>query len=154
MNAVMWPATWGYYLSQLVTGAVPTPDVMLPAAARPLQGPRARARAFPDRCASGASPTACCRCAGARGWKPLEGRALDAPLASLLARLRVTWENSVANVPRLPGAADPEAALVSVLGMSPTSTSYVARNVIGPEYNLSYWKFARQDHRRRVGGRR
>ena len=78
------------------------------------------------------------------GWKPLEGRALDAPLASMLARLRTTWENSVPNVPRLPGAADPEAALVGLLGMSPSSTSYVARNMIGPEYNLSYWKFARQ----------
>ena len=51
----------------------------------------------------------------------------------------------MANVPRLPGATDSDAALVSLLGMSPSSTSYVARNVIGPEYNLSYWKFVRQN---------
>ena len=32
MNTVLWPATWGYYLEQIVTGAIPNPDVILPAA--------------------------------------------------------------------------------------------------------------------------
>lgn len=74
-------------------------------------------------------------------WQPLEGRALDVPLAGLLGKLRATWRASLASVPRLTGASDPEAALASLLGMSPSSISYVARSVIGPEYNQFYWRF-------------
>ena len=28
----MWPGTWGYYLAHLVTGSVPNPEVLIPAA--------------------------------------------------------------------------------------------------------------------------
>jgi hypothetical protein len=143
MNAVMWPATWGYYLSQLVAGAVPSPEVMLPAARDHFKD-HVRARGHFPALRIGRQPYGVLPVCWSAGWKPLEGRALDAPMASLLARLRITWENSVASLPRLPGAPDPEAALVSLLGMSPSSTSYVTRNLIGPEYNLSYWKFARR----------
>jgi hypothetical protein len=143
MNAVMWPATWGYYLTQLVTGSVPSPDVLVPAVRDHFKD-HVRARGHFPALRIGRQPYGLLPVCWSAGWKPLEGRALDAPLGSMLARLRTTWENSVANVPRLPSASDPEAALVSLLGMSPSSTSYVARNMIGPEYNLSYWKFARQ----------
>jgi hypothetical protein len=143
MNAVMWPATWGYYLTQLVAGAVPSPDVLVPAA-RDHFKEHVRARGHFPALRIGRQPYGLLPVCWSAGWKPLEGRALDAPLGSMLARLRNTWENSVPNIPRLPGASDPEAALVGVLGMSPSSTGYVARNMIGPEYNLSYWKFARQ----------
>jgi len=144
MNAVMWPASWGYYLSQLVTGAVPTPDTIIPAAADHFKD-HVRARGHFPILRIGRQPYGVLPVCWSAQWKPLEGRALDAPLASLLTRLRTTWENSLVNVPRLPGAMDPEAALAGILGMSPTSTAYVARNVIGPEYNLSYWKFIRQN---------
>ena len=143
MNAVMWPATWGYYLTQLVTGSVPSPDVLVPAARDHFKD-HVRARGHFPALRIGRQPYGVLPVCWSAGWKSLEGRALDPQLASMLARLRPTWESSVPNVPRLPGAADPEAALVGLLGMSPTSTSYVARNMIGPEYNLSYWKFARQ----------
>jgi hypothetical protein len=144
MNAAMWPATWGYYLRQLVTGAVPTPDTIIPAAADHFKD-HVRARGHFPILRIGRQPYGVLPVCWSARWKSLEGRALDAPLASLLARLRTTWENSDANVPRLPGATDSEAALAGILGMSPTSVSYVARNVIGPEYNLSYWKFVRQN---------
>jgi hypothetical protein len=142
MNAVLWPATWGYYLTQMVNGAVP--DVLVPAGRDHFKD-HVRARGHFPTLRIGRQPYGVLPVCWSARWKSLEGRPLDAPLASLLARLRTTWQNSVANVPRLPGAADPEAALVSLLGMSPSSTSYVARNVIGPEYNLAYWKFVRQN---------
>lgn len=144
INTVLWPATWGYYLDQIVTGAVPNLDVILPAARDHFMA-HVRARGHFPILRVGRQPYGLLPVCWSARWKPLEGRPLDAPLAGLLARLRATWESAVANVPRLPGAADPEAALVSLLGMSPSSTSYVARNVIGPEYNLSYWRFVQQD---------
>jgi hypothetical protein len=144
IHTVLWPATWGYYLDQIVTGAVPNPDVLLPAA-RDHFIEHVRARGHFPILRVGRQPYGILPVCWSARWTPLEGGALEAPLAGLLARLRTTWESSVANVPRLPGATDPEAALVSLLGMSPSSTSYVARGVIGPEYNLSYWRFVRQD---------
>jgi hypothetical protein len=144
IGTVLWPATWGYYLDQIVTGAVPNPDVLLPAA-RDHFIAHVRARGHFPIVRIGRQPYGILPVCWSARWKPLEGGVLAAPLAGLLARLRTTWQSSVANVPRLPGAADAEAALVSLLGMSPSSTSYVARSVIGPEYNLSYWRFVRQD---------
>jgi hypothetical protein len=144
MNAVMWPATWGYYLDQLVAGSVPSPEVIVPAAREHFKD-HVRARGHFPVLRIGRQPYGVLPICWSAGWKPLEGRALDAPLAGMLARLRAIWENSLTNVPRLPGAADAERELASLLGMSPSSTSYVARNVIGPEYNLSYWKFERKN---------
>ena len=60
-------------------------------------------------------------------------------------KMRATWENSLPNVSRIPGSADPEASLVSMLGMTPTSDSFVARYVVGPEYNFAYWNFVQKD---------
>jgi hypothetical protein len=144
MNSVMWPATWGYYLEQIVAGAVPTPETLLPLA-RDHFTSHVRARGHFPILRIGVQPYGVLPILWSAQWKSLEGRALDIPLMNLLARMRNTWENSVANVPQLHGASDPEAALVSLLGMTPSSQSYVARSVIGPEYNLSYWRFIQQD---------
>ena len=144
MNAVLWPATWGYYLEQIVTGAIPNPDIMLPAA-RDHFTTHVRARGHFPTLRIGRQPYGILPVCWSAQWKSLEGRPLDGPLMSLLSRMRATWENSVPNVPRIPGAQDPEAALVSLLGMTPSSRSYATRSVIGPEYNLAYWSFVQQD---------
>jgi hypothetical protein len=142
INTVMWPATWGYFLEQIVTGAITS--TMLPLAHDHFVS-HVRARGHFPVLRVGKQPYGILPVVCAAQWTPLEGGALEAPLMSLLARMRPTWEGSVANVPQLHGAADPEAALVSLLGMAPSSTSWTARNLIGPEYNLTYWRFLQQD---------
>ena len=144
INTVMWPATWGYFLEQIVTGAIASPDTMLPLAHDHFVS-HVRARGHFPVLRVGKQPYGILPVVCAAQWTPLEGGALEAPLMSLLAKMRPTWEGSVASVPQLPGAADPEAALVSLLGMAPSSTSWTARNLIGPEYNLTYWRFLQQD---------
>ena len=144
MNTVMWPATWGYYLSQIVNGTVPNPDVMLPAA-RDHFAAAVRARGHFPTLRIGRQPYGLLPVCWSANWKSLEGRPLDGPLAGLLAKMRVTWDNSIPNVPRVPASADPEASLTSLLGMTASSNSFVARNVVGPEYNFSYWDFVQHD---------
>ena len=61
----------------------------------------------------------------------VEDRTLDAPLAALLTRLRTAWVNSLPNVPRIPGSADPEASLAAMLGMTATTKTFAARPVFG-----------------------
>ena len=84
INAVLWPATWGYYLSQLVTGAIPTPDV-LPAALDHFKD-HVRARGHFPTLRIGRQPYGVLPVFWSAQWKSLEGRPLDAPLMSLLAR--------------------------------------------------------------------
>jgi hypothetical protein len=144
INTVLWPATWGYYLSQMVNGSVPSAEVMLPAA-RSHFADSVRARGNYATLRVGRQPYGVLPVCWSAQWKPLDDNPLSSPLARLLARLRTTWENSIANVARIPGSADPESSLVSILGTTATSNSFVARNVIGPEYNFSYWNFIRKD---------
>jgi hypothetical protein len=144
INTVMWPTTWGYFLEQVVAGAVPSPDTLLPLA-RDHYASHVRARGHFPILRIGRQPYGVLPVCWSSQWKPLDGGPLEAPLMSLLAKMRPTWEGSVANVPQLHGAADPEASLVSLLAMAPSSTSWTARNLIGPEYNLTYWRFVQQD---------
>jgi hypothetical protein len=144
MNTVLWPATWGYYLEQIVGGAIADPDTLLPLA-RDHFASHVRARGHFPILRIGRQPYGVLPVMWSAQWKDLENRALDAPLMNLLAQARPNWENSIPNVPQIPGAADPQAALVSLLGMQPCSASYMARAVIGPEYNLTYWRFLQQD---------
>jgi hypothetical protein len=144
INTVMWPATWGYFLEQVVNGAVPSPDTLLPLA-RDHYASHVRARGHFPILRIGRQPYGVLPVSWSSQWKPLQGSALEAPLMGLLTKMRPTWESSVANVPQLHGVADPEASLVSLLGMAPSSTSWTARNLMGPEYNLTYWRFVQQD---------
>ena len=95
MNTVLWPATWGYYLDQIVTGAVPDPGTILPAA-RDHFNDHVRARGHFPILRIGRQPYGVLPVCGARTGSRWKAAPLDAPLASLLARLRTTWENSVA----------------------------------------------------------
>lgn len=143
-NTVMWPATWGYYLTQIVNGVVPDPAAIVPAA-RDHFAAAVRARGHFPILRIGRQPYGLLPVCWSATWRPLEGRVLDGPLASLLTKLRATWQSSIASVPRIPGAVDPEAALAGMLGMTASSSSFVARNLIGPEYNFAYWNFIQND---------
>lgn len=144
MNTVLWPATWGYYLNQIVAGAIPTPETIVPMA-RDHFGASVRARGHYPAVRIGHQPYGILPVSWSAAWKPLEGRALDAPLAAVLTNLRATWSAATSRVPRVPGAVDPEAALVSLLGMTASSSNYGLRRVVGPEYNVTFWKFAQPE---------
>jgi hypothetical protein len=140
INNVLWPATWGYFLEQIITGVVPSPGTMLPLA-RDHFNNYVRARGHYPILRIGSQPYGVLPVMFSGSWKPLEGGALDAPLMNLLSQMRPTWEASTNNVPQIYGAPDADAALVSLLGMTPASENYATRSVTGPEYNLSYWRY-------------
>ena len=146
MNATLWPATWGYYLEQLVTGAVPNPDTTVPAV-RDHYAAHVRARGHYPALLVGRQPYGVLPVCWSAKWTALQSDPVQSQLAPLLAKARAVWEQSVPNVPRLSGASDVEAALVSVLGMTPSSVSYAARSTIGPEYAFTYFNFAKSDLR-------
>ncbi len=144
MNATLWPATWGYYLQQLVTGSVPNPDSTLPAV-RDHFSTHVRARGHYPVLMAGRQPYGVLPVCSNAQWTALQSDPVQTQLPPLLTKLRATWEQSVANVPRLTGASDVEAALVAVLGMTPSSVSYAARGMVGPEYAFTFFNFAKND---------
>jgi hypothetical protein len=140
MNTVLWPATWEYYLTNLVNGAVPDPANTI-AAARAFFISWVRARGPWPTLRIGRQPYGMVPVVWSGGYQPRAGDTLSAPLLALLEKLRPTWRNASTTVPRVGIGSDPDATLAGILGMSARSETYVGRSVMGPLYNEYYWKF-------------
>src|SRR5581483_6502089 len=140
INTMLWPATWEYYLTNLVNGALPDPANMLPAA-RAFFVAWVRARGPWPTLRIGRQPYGVLPVVWSGGYQPRAGDTFSAPLLALLEKLRPTWRGASATVPRVGLGTDPDATLAGILGMSPRSETYVGRTVMGPLYSEYYWKF-------------
>ena len=140
MNTVLWPATWEYYLENLVTGAVPNPTATIPAAYSFFLN-WVRARGPWPTLRVGLQPYGVVPVIWSAGYQPLKGDTLTTPLLSLLNGLRPIWRTAATSVPRVGLGVDPDATLTAILGMSPRSETYVGRSVLGPQFNEYYWRF-------------
>ena len=131
MQTALWPATWGYYLSQFTT---------LDDAARSWIRDHARrhlrpAGALPAlRC--GRQPYGVLAVTSLAGWSATgDDAAPSARLASLLATLRdQVWRPATAGAARVGRSDDPGADVVDVLRGGPTSAGYHVRRALGPHY--------------------
>ena len=150
MNTVLWPATWGYYLNRIVGGAVPTPETIVPQA-RDHFGAAVRARGHYPTLRVGHQPYGILPVSWSAAWKPLEGRAIDAPLTALLTNMRATWSAATGRVPRMP-AQRIRSCIVEPARDDRSSTNYGLRRVVGPEYNVSFWKFVQPELKTDVVG--
>ena len=140
MNTMLWPATWQYYLTNLVNGALPDPADMIPAA-RAFFLSWVRARGPWPTFRIGRQPYGVLPVVWSGGYQPRAGDAFSAPLLTLLEKLRPAWRGASTTVPRVGLGSDPDATLAGILGMSPRSETYVGRSVMGPQYSEYYWKF-------------
>jgi hypothetical protein len=156
MNAALWPATWGYFLEQMmaetfaerdiergrqhfvgfVRGQGPLPTLRTgrqPYGILPVTSLDAY-RVLPPR----------------RGGGPFTSRAfveaaevsqLDGALAAFLRRARDRWRASLADVPRLGRTGDVDQDLAEVLGQDGISSRYAAQPLLGGDYFLNLWSF-------------
>lgn len=133
LHTALWPATWGYYLDQMM-------DTLSPEA---VAGTRrsfidhVRARGPLPALRVGRQPYGLLPVTPLDRWAPQDGEAHDAELVDLLRGLRERWRGAVAHVPRAagdPGDEPAHARLVHVLGMTPTSQGYAARPVLDLEH--------------------
>jgi hypothetical protein len=144
MNTVLWPATLGYYLENMVTGAVPDADSVIPAA-RSHFAAWVRARGPWPTLRIGRQPHGVVPVVSSRSYQAIEGGALLPKLFALLQTLRTFWQSSVGHVDRVAPGSDPDATLAAILAMSPSSTSYAGRTLLGPQFNDYYWRFLGQN---------
>ncbi|HSY84877.1 MAG TPA: hypothetical protein VK807_24140, partial [Gemmatimonadaceae bacterium] len=140
MNTMLWPATWEYYLENLVTGAVPNPTTTIPAAYTFFLN-WVRARGPWPTLRVGLQPYGVLPVTLSAAYQPVKGDTLTAPLLALLNTLRPIWRTAASSIPRVGVGSDPDAILTAILGMSPRSESYVGRSVMGPQFNEYYWRF-------------
>jgi hypothetical protein len=143
MNAVMWPATWGYFLSQMITGAIPGGDFN-------------RWRRYVIEVVRARGPLPALR-VGRQPYGLLPVTSLDrmSPpqlnpeqmLFNLLKALRGSWRNSLPAVPCSDRVnpetkkGDPDKNIVEMLAMDAISSSYRGRGVFGPQYTDMIWWF-------------
>ena len=136
MVTALWPATWGYYLEQMMHPADPNTPGPLDAIARAAVRAHAIAYLRPGGAlpalrigdlAYGVLPaTAVRRFTG--------GTPTERGLAKLLASAQDLWLPAVARVPRLRASERTEAELLDVLRHAPQTVAFAAANVRGPAF--------------------
>ena len=139
INRALWPATWGYYLEQMLFGVFPEADadasmrwgrehfVDYVRAGGPLPSLRI-----------GKQPYGLLPVTSLIAWSPTPGEqaepARDTAVANFLKRQRQLWLNASAMAPRMGRNNDPDQDFGAVFTMDALSSRYAARNVIGEKY--------------------
>jgi hypothetical protein len=139
MHRALWPATWGYYLEQMLYGVFPDADidaslkwgrdhfVDFVRAGGPLPSLRI-----------GKQPYGLLPVTLLMTWQPAPGEqvepARDTAVVNFLRRQRQFWLNASAQAPRMGRNNDPDKDFPEVFRMDAVSSQYMARNTMGEKY--------------------
>ena len=142
MNAVLWPATLGYYLEEMLnveTGIV--------GAAREFMTHWVTGRGPLPAIRVGTQPYGILPTSAMPQWRP--SREVDGPifgflerLHNVLTRIDLQWAQLVPQVARIGAPGDPFQNLLSILGLHATSVEWHRRHAAGREYSWNYHAFA------------
>ncbi len=131
MATALWPATWGYFLSQMIG---------LEGSLTPAGRDWVRAHAIDYLRSAGPLPVLRCGrqpygvlpVTSLDGWTPLPEDAGATRLREILKNLRDrVWRPAAAGVPRVGRTDNPSADLADVLRSAPLATSFAVRNMMG-----------------------
>src|SRR5260370_30395807 len=142
MLTALWPATLGYFLSQMMA-SVFTPDQIETARQYVLDNamPRGPLPAFRvGKTRYGVLPVT-----SLSRYKPnerLTGGSIEPGLVTFLRRLWASWLTSASSAPHMQNTGDPDKELVGLLGMDASSMSFRGRQVLGDEFMWNYIQFA------------
>jgi hypothetical protein len=143
MQAALWPATLGYFLEQMLAGA-DVDDAAIESTRR-LFVDHVRGRGALPTLQVGRVPYGLLPITSLAMWKP-GARDLDARIVGVLHRLRAAWHETAKGLPRLDDGdpANDDATLATILAMSPASSDYVGRSVLGASYVSYLHEFLRR----------
>lgn len=154
MNAALWPATWRYFLEQMMADTFEEAGIERGRAhfvelVRP-GGPFASVR-------TGRQPYGILPVTSLDAYVPGPARdgeihthvvasshappGIDAPLAQFLIRLRERWRASTSQAPRLGRTGELDQDLADVLGQDARSSRYAAQPLLGGDYFVNLWSF-------------
>lgn len=146
MNAALWQATWGYFLEQMMSGALPEADAgALIEWTREHFAKNVRAAGPLPAIRSGRQPYGLLPVSSLDLWR---ARIEDDPqarhetaLVSLLLKLRPVWTRNSAFVPKVGRSGNPRQDILGVLRLQPTCSSFSVRAAIGRHYFQNLWQF-------------
>jgi hypothetical protein len=142
LQTALWPATWGYYLSQFAVGVDDDARYWASDHAHRYLRPAGPLPAL----RSGRQPYGVLPVTSLAGWA---GKGPDAALAEGLARLlsalRNEWRSALSSVARIGRTDDAGADLVSVLRGDATTSRYDVRRALGPHYLDHLRRFLGED---------
>jgi len=153
MNAALWQATWGYFLSQMLGVGKPGENPLTEddiAWARGHFIDQVRANGPLPAIRIGRQPYGILPVTSLNAWKPVTGQEnqsqRDVVLRDFLVKLRDIWRRSYPNVPRL-GRSDKgiDTDMAEVLSMDGVSPGYSIRNLMGRQYLEHLWVFLSAD---------
>jgi hypothetical protein len=140
MNRALWPATWGYFIAQMIGTPLTQDDndwtrrhfIDHVRAAGPLPAIRI-----------GKQPYGILPVTTLDNWKPTQGKedeqARDVSLKNFLLSLRNGWRVNLNQVPRLGRNANPQQDFVDILSMDAVSSTYSIRHLMGETYLRQLW---------------
>jgi hypothetical protein len=157
MNRALWPATWGYYLEQMmglgdVNGTQPGafPEAEIDANleyAREHFVEHVRAGGPLPTLRAGTQPYGILPVTALDLWGavPEDGKlaSRDAAVVALLRRLQDYWTVESDTAPRMGSHTDPDVDFAEVFAVDGLSTSYAVRNIFGLFYTQELFEFLR-----------
>lgn len=139
VNRAVWPATWGYYLEQMMHGVFAEADIDPSLAwARAHFVDHVRAGGPLPALRIGKQPYGLLPVTALVSWAPAAGEHAepdrDRAAHSFIMWQRRVWLDASELAPRMGRNADPDRDFLDVLLMDAVSSRYVARNVMGEKY--------------------
>lgn len=132
MNEALWPATWNYFLDQLMDPVITDAGVQQ---ARRHFASHVRGRGPLPAFRTGATPYGLLPVSSLNRWVPSQSDPVaEMHLVPLLRTLRGIWQEQVPRVPRVGGTGDPDEDLLAVLGMDASTREARLRRVLGPQF--------------------
>ena len=141
MFTALWPATLGYFLSQMMA-SVFTPAQIETARQYVLANaiPRGALPAFSvGKVPYGVLPVTSLRRYPTEQFQ--EAGSIEPNLVTFVLRLWQTWLASSASAPHMQNSGDPDAELVGLLGMDASSMTFRGRKVLGDDFLWNYALF-------------
>jgi hypothetical protein len=132
---VLWPATWGYVLAQMLVPAFDTAPIET---WRRYVIDHVRARGPLPTLRIGRQPYGVLPVSSLDVWRGSPEAALH---LARLARLREAWRGAVGDVPRIPSE-HPRDALLAVLATDALSSTVATRRLFGAQYLRALWRLA------------
>lgn len=127
MNSALWQTTWGYFLEQMMVGPNAPTEQQLRLARTHFER-YVRARGPLPAIRVGTQPYGLLPVISLKHWEAMDGDAsIDKPLAAFLYKLRETWKDALASVPKVPGGSGTFDELQDILNLNPVSVAYYRR---------------------------
>jgi len=141
MLTALWPATLGYFLSQMMADVFTADEIE---AARQYVLAHAVPRGPVPAFRIGRTPYGVMPVTSLRRYQVNEevtGGSVEPGLVDFIQRLWQTWLTSSDSAPHMQKSGDPDAELVSLLGMDASSMTFRGREVLGDYFLWNYMNF-------------